>query len=282
MDLKSILSGGYSHSCQGPDNTCCPTAGFWMGYGIKDLKFQDKVGISSHLKEAKDRMIQVTIVVLIFCCQLLFYWYPSCLVGATPPRKVWKTIFYYPTEPFLQIWRLPSCVPCSFPCPLFFSPVAVYCSWPEGKRKENYDDVRDFRHLVFVFGGAFCYFLVVPIALKFLMNYGVNFWNFQVTIGFYFRFWPNWSCHSLSRFRPHLLWCCLQNLGWSTPSKWGFIVNGLFRMFCSSICSDSTGYHYSVDAGCSPLRFIWIRGYCFCYLWRPETAGPCYQTDAAS
>jgi len=40
----------------------------------------------------------------------------------------------------------------------------------------------------FLFGGLFCYFLVVPLGLKFLLNYGTNWWKMQVTIGFYFSF----------------------------------------------------------------------------------------------
>ena len=40
----------------------------------------------------------------------------------------------------------------------------------------------------FTFGGLFCYFLVLPLGLKFLLNYGSEYWKMQVTIGFYFSF----------------------------------------------------------------------------------------------
>lgn len=40
----------------------------------------------------------------------------------------------------------------------------------------------------FLMGGVFCYFLVLPLGLKFLLNYGANWWKMQVTIGFYFSF----------------------------------------------------------------------------------------------
>jgi sec-independent protein translocase protein TatC len=40
----------------------------------------------------------------------------------------------------------------------------------------------------FLFGGIFCYFLVLPLGLKFLLNYGSTYWKMQVTIGFYFSF----------------------------------------------------------------------------------------------
>ena len=45
-----------------------------------------------------------------------------------------------------------------------------------------------FGTLFFLFGGLFCYFLVVPLGLKFLLNYGTTWWKMQVTIGFYFSF----------------------------------------------------------------------------------------------
>ena len=40
----------------------------------------------------------------------------------------------------------------------------------------------------FLFGGLFCYFLVLPLGLRFLFNYGVDYFIPQVTIGFYFSF----------------------------------------------------------------------------------------------
>ncbi len=40
----------------------------------------------------------------------------------------------------------------------------------------------------FLCGGVFCYFLVLPLGLNFLLVYGTNWWKMQVTIGFYFTF----------------------------------------------------------------------------------------------
>ncbi|QPJ63403.1 MAG: twin-arginine translocase subunit TatC [Candidatus Nitronauta litoralis] len=161
-----------------------------MGYGIKDLKFQDKVGISSHLKEAKDRMIQVTIVVLIFfAVSFYFIDIPLAWLEQPLPEKFGKLSFITPTEPFFTNMKV------AFMCSMFISmPFILFHLWqfiaPGLKVKEKKITMMfvTFGTLFFVFGGAFCYFLVVPIALKFLMNYGVNFWNFQVTIGFYFSF----------------------------------------------------------------------------------------------
>lgn len=161
-----------------------------MGYGIKDLNFTEKVGISSHLKEAKDRMIQVTIVVLIFFgVSFYFIDIPLAWLEQPLPEKFGKLSFITPTEPFFTNMKV------AFMCSLFISmPFILYHLWqfiaPGLKVKEKKITMMfvAFGTMFFVFGGAFCYFLVVPIALKFLMNYGVNFWDFQVTIGFYFSF----------------------------------------------------------------------------------------------
>jgi len=45
-----------------------------------------------------------------------------------------------------------------------------------------------FGTLFLLFGGMFCYFLVLPLALKFLIGYGIEWYHFQMTIQLYFSF----------------------------------------------------------------------------------------------
>ncbi len=45
--------------------------------------------------------------------------------------------------------------------------------------------------LFFVLGGVFCYFLVLPLGLKFLLNWGVQWWKIQVTMELYYTFVTN-------------------------------------------------------------------------------------------
>ena len=42
--------------------------------------------------------------------------------------------------------------------------------------------------MFFLFGGVFCYFLVLPLGLKFLLLFGANYWKMEVTIGLYYNF----------------------------------------------------------------------------------------------
>lgn len=45
-----------------------------------------------------------------------------------------------------------------------------------------------FGTLFFVMGGMFCYFLVLPLGLKFLLLFGSEHWKMEVTISYYLNF----------------------------------------------------------------------------------------------
>ena len=105
------------------------------------------------------------------------------------PKKYSELTFITPTEPFFTAMKV------SFMGSMFISmPWILYHIWgfiaPGLKVKEKKVTALfvSFGTLFFLFGGLFCYFLVVPLGLKFLLNYGTTWWKMQVTIGFYFSF----------------------------------------------------------------------------------------------
>jgi len=155
------------------------------------LNFTEKVPISSHLIELKNRMIKVTIVLAFFfgLCfyfkEFLLFW----LEDPLPAKYKGNLIFISPTEPFFAHMKV------SFMGALFISmPYILYHMWffisPGLKVKEKKITMMFvlFGTLFFVFGGVFCYFLVLPLGLKFLIGYGVEYYNFQLTIQLYFSF----------------------------------------------------------------------------------------------
>ena len=156
----------------------------------KHLNFTEKVPISSHLIELKNRFVQVAIVVAIFF-GLCFY-FVEILLGwlSRPfPGKFNDLTFITPTEPFFTNMKV------SFMGSLFISmPLILYHIWffiaPGLKVKEKKITMMFvfFGTMFFAFGGLFCYFLVLPLGLRFLLNYGVEYWKMTVTIGFYFSF----------------------------------------------------------------------------------------------
>ena len=155
------------------------------------LKFTEKVSISSHLIELKDRMIKVFIVLAFFfgLCfyfkEFLLFW----LEDPLPAKYKGHLIFISPTEPFFAHMKV------SFMGALFISmPYILSQMWffisPGLKVKEKKVTMMFvlFGTLFFLFGGAFCYFLVLPLGLKFLIGYGVDWYSMQVTIKLYFSF----------------------------------------------------------------------------------------------
>lgn len=155
------------------------------------LNFTEKVPISSHLIELKNRMIKVAIVLAFFfgLCfyfkEFLLFW----LEDPLPAKYKGHLIFISPTEPFFAHMKV------SFMGALFISmPYILYHVWffisPGLKVKEKKITMMFviFGTLFFTFGGVFCYFLVLPLGLKFLIGYGVDWYSMQVTIQLYFGF----------------------------------------------------------------------------------------------
>ena len=165
---------------------------FWRGnsFVVKTVDFTEKIPVTHHLIELKNRLVQVALVVSIFF-GVCFYFIDFLLLWLEDPlpKKYAELTFITPTEPFFTAMKV------SFMGSMFISmPWILYHIWefiaPGLKVKEKKVTALfvAFGTLFFLFGGLFCYFLVVPLGLKFLLNYGTTWWKMQVTIGFYFSF----------------------------------------------------------------------------------------------
>jgi len=157
---------------------------------VRPVNFTEKIPISHHLIELKDRFIVVALVVAFFF-GLCFYFIDFLLIWLEDPlpSQYADLTFITPTEPFFTAMKV------SFMGSLFISmPVILYHTWgfiaPGLKVKEKKVTAMfvGFGTFFFMMGGLFCYFLVLPLGLKFLLTYGSNWWTMQVTIGFYFSF----------------------------------------------------------------------------------------------
>jgi len=157
---------------------------------VKTVDFTEKIPVTHHLIELKNRLVQVALVVSMFF-GVCFYFIDFLLLWLEDPlpKKYAELTFITPTEPFFTAMKV------SFMGSMFISmPWILYHIWefiaPGLKVKEKKVTALFvfFGTLFFLFGGLFCYFLVVPLGLKFLLNYGTTWWKMQVTIGFYFSF----------------------------------------------------------------------------------------------
>ena len=81
----------------------------------------------------------------------------------------------------------------------------------------------------FLFGGVFCYFLVLPLGLKFLLGYGAKYWTMQVTIQLYFNFVVKMILAFAFAFQTPLLMVLLTKFGVANTvkmklyRKWAFL-----------------------------------------------------------
>ncbi len=157
---------------------------------VKTVDFTEKVPVTHHLIELKNRLVQVALVVAVFF-GVCFYFIDFLLLWLEDPlpKQYADLTFITPTEPFFTAMKV------AFMGSIFISmPWILFHVWgfiaPGLKVKEKKVTALfvAFGTLFFLFGGLFCYFLVVPLGLKFLLNYGTTWWKMQVTIGFYFSF----------------------------------------------------------------------------------------------
>jgi len=198
---------------------------------VKTVKFTEKVPISHHLIELKDRLIQVTLVVALFFA-LCFYFVDILILWLQDPlpKRYAELTFITPTEPFFTNMKV------AFMGATFISmPFILYHIWefiaPGLKVKEKKITFMFvlFGTLFFLFGGLFCYFLVLPLGLRFLLNYGVTWWKMQVTIAFYFSFCVKLIMAFAFAFQTPLLMVLLTKFGvintikMKLYRKWAFL-----------------------------------------------------------
>lgn len=157
---------------------------------VRPVNFTEKIPISHHLIELRDRFVVVGLVVAFFF-GLFFYFIDFLLFWLEDPlpSQYADLTFITPTEPFFTAMKV------SFMGSLFISmPVILYHIWGfiapglKVKEKKVTSMFVGFGTFFFLLGGIFCYFLVLPLGLRFLLTYGSNWWEMQVTIGFYFSF----------------------------------------------------------------------------------------------
>ena len=158
---------------------------------VRSVKFTEKIPVSSHLIEVRDRMVMVGIVVALFF-GVCFYFIDFLILWLQDPlplRYQDKLIYIAPTEVFFTHMKV------ALMGSLFISmPVILYHIWffiapgLKVKEKKITSMFVGAGTLFFLFGGVFCYFLVLPLGLKFLLGYGSTWWTMQVTIQLYFNF----------------------------------------------------------------------------------------------
>jgi len=139
-----------------------------------------------HLEELRKRII--ICLLSIFICAVVCYFYSDKILMLLS-TSIDKFVFLKPTEAFVARIKV------SFYSGLFVSmPVVIYQIWKfvypgllEIERRVLYWIV-PFSYLLFVFGVIFAFFVVLPIGIKFLLNYGTENIQPMISIGSYISF----------------------------------------------------------------------------------------------
>lgn len=199
---------------------------------VKNVNFTDKIPVSHHLIEVRDRMVLVGIVVGLFfgLCFYFIEFFILWLQDPLPTKYRDELIFISPTEVFFTHMKV------AFMGSLFISmPFILYHIWffiaPGLKVKEK--KITSMFVIAgtffFLFGGVFCYFLVLPLGLKFLLGYGAKYWTMQVTIQLYFNFVVKLILAFAFAFQTPLLMVLLTKFGVANTvkmklyRKWAFL-----------------------------------------------------------
>ncbi|MDP8212963.1 MAG: twin-arginine translocase subunit TatC [Candidatus Zapsychrus exili] len=147
---------------------------------------QKKSTLIDHLGELRSRIIKSIILILIITCSA-FTFIKSLLPTLIKP--VGKLIFIAPGEAFAVNIKV------AFFCGLFLSsPFILYQIWQfvsAGLNKQERKYIRIFGPLSFLFfvaGTSFCFFIIVPISIKFLLGFATDIMTPMITASKYISF----------------------------------------------------------------------------------------------
>ena len=152
----------------------------------KNRPFDEPIPLLTHLEELKKRLIYSLIAIAI--CSIALY--PAVdFVIRDLAKPVGKFIFTGPVE---AIWTR---VKLAFFLGLFASmPVVLFQLWSfiqrglMPKEKHTVGLITAVSFLLFISGAAFCYFLILPIGVKFLIAYGSDVMIPMISISRYLAF----------------------------------------------------------------------------------------------
>jgi sec-independent protein translocase protein TatC len=145
-----------------------------------------EMGFLDHLEELRSRIIKILVTVLIF--SIVTYFFSERVIDFLA-RPVAKVYFFSPTEAFAMRIKISIILGIILSVPVIF-----YHIWQfvipglfEREIKAVVPAVI-FSTIFFIIGGSFCFFMVLPTAIKFLMGFGTEKLEPMIKIGSYISF----------------------------------------------------------------------------------------------
>ena len=144
--------------------------------------------LTGHLTELRNRILYILGTILVVFMGAYFF-STELLTFIQRPIAGQKLVFLSPTEAFFAHVKV------SFFCSVFISlPIILFQIWrfcaPGLKSREKRYIVPFvfFSTLSFIVGALFCYFLILPYGLAFLLSFATESLTPQISVGFYISF----------------------------------------------------------------------------------------------
>ena len=157
---------------------------------IKAANFEDRMTLVEHLDELRSRLIfcGATLVLVAAVC----FWQNQELLdlaNAPLPGDEFQPLTFSPTEPFLTTLTL-----VLYSALLITMPVLLYHAYAfvlpalSPREKKTVMPMLLMVPVLFIAGVVFAYFIVVPAAIKFLLNFNDEAFNIQIRAREYYSF----------------------------------------------------------------------------------------------
>lgn len=149
---------------------------------------EDSMPLSGHLTELRNRILIIfgTIAGLFV---ITYYFSAEILEMAQRPIAGQNLVFLSPTEAFFARLKVAIYAAIFIGLPVTLLQIWKFCAPGLLSREKNYALVFVFCSSgLFIMGALFCYFLILPYGLSFLMSFATETILPQISIGFYISF----------------------------------------------------------------------------------------------
>jgi len=147
---------------------------------------QEKISLIAHLEELKSRLIKC---IISFVIASVFAYSFSDKIIRSIAEPVGRLVFIAPQEAFLASIKV--ALLCGI---ILSSPLVIYQIWQfikSGLRREEEKLISlfaPFSFLLFALGGAFGYFIIVPMGINFLLGFATDILRPMITVDRYISF----------------------------------------------------------------------------------------------
>ncbi|MCP4649040.1 MAG: twin-arginine translocase subunit TatC [PVC group bacterium] len=149
-------------------------------------RMDNPLSIIQHLEEMRNRIL-ISLLLIIVCTSLGYSFIPQIMKIITKP--VGKLYFMGPTEAFWVQLKVALFVGLYFSLPFIFYQVWKFVEIGLKQKERSFLGPLSFSSFfLFSVGGAFCYLIVIPVAMKFLLSYGSSILQPLISVSKYVSF----------------------------------------------------------------------------------------------